>query len=264
VSTLAHYFEEEGVPTAAISLIREHTVKIQPPRALWVPFELGRPLGVPDNPPFQKKVLRALLNLFEEGTGPILADFPEDAPQAGEGPAYLVCPVTFPKPANILNDEELLYETLQQEVAELRMWYDLSIARLGRTMVGTSGLALEVAAKFIGSFLFSDTPTPPLDGIPPLALLRLAIEDLKSFYFEAIIAQPGQQTATSIVLAKWFWSETTAAKILFFLQDRWRESANPTLKDFSRLLLIPRAYQNHSPYGKSSGEKEIGHKISAH
>src|SRR5207237_2836038 len=119
-------------------LIREHTLRIQPPRALWVPFELGRPLGVPDNPDFQKRVLIALLRLFETHSGPILADFLEDAPTVAEGQIHLVCPVTFPKPVVVLDDKELLYETLQQEVAELRMWYDVSVAKLGRTTVGTS------------------------------------------------------------------------------------------------------------------------------
>ena len=47
---LAHFFEEEGLPTTQISLIRLHTEITKPPRALWVSFELGRPLGVPGDP----------------------------------------------------------------------------------------------------------------------------------------------------------------------------------------------------------------------
>jgi hypothetical protein len=247
VSTLAHYLEEGGIPTSAISLIREHTVKIQPPRALWVPFELGRPLGVPGNADFQKRVLLALLRLFEAGNGPVLEDFPEDAPPAPEAQASLACPVTFPKPVVQLDDQELLHQTLQQEVAELRMWYDLGVAKRRRTTVGTSGLEVEAAAKFVGDFIFTDAPAPPLNSVPPLSLLRLAIEDLKSFYFEAMTAQPGQQ-ASSTALAKWFWGETAAAKVLFLLQERWKDSADPALEEFSRLLLIPRAYQGKSPY----------------
>src|SRR4029450_2003444 len=37
--------EPQGPPTAAISLVREHPEVPRPPRALWVTFELGRPLG---------------------------------------------------------------------------------------------------------------------------------------------------------------------------------------------------------------------------
>jgi hypothetical protein len=252
VCTLAHFLEEGGIPTAAISLIREHTLKIQPPRALWVPFELGRPLGVPDNPEFQKQVLHALLKLFDAAKGPVLADFPEDAPPVAGAPETLVCPVAFPKPGVLLDNQELLFQTLQQEVAELRMWYDLGVAKRGRTTFGTSGLEVEAAAKFVGDFIFTDTPKPPVNDVPPLSLLRLAIEDLKSFYFEAMTSQPGQQNATSTTLAKWFWSETAAAKVLFLLQERWKDSANPPLKEFSRLLLIPRAYQGESPYRNGS------------
>jgi len=35
-----------------VSLIREQTAAIRPPRALWVPFMLGRPFGVPNDPAF--------------------------------------------------------------------------------------------------------------------------------------------------------------------------------------------------------------------
>ncbi len=72
---LAHYLEEEGVATTQISLIREHTEIIKPPRALWVPFELGRPLGLPDDPALQTRVLVAALKLLEAERGPVLEDF---------------------------------------------------------------------------------------------------------------------------------------------------------------------------------------------
>ena len=76
--------EEEGLPTTQISLVREHTEKIKPPRALWVPFELGRPLGPPNDAAFQKRVLIAALKLLEASGGPVLEDYPEDAPGGGE------------------------------------------------------------------------------------------------------------------------------------------------------------------------------------
>ena len=74
---LAHYLEEESVATTQISLIREHTEIIRPPRALWVPFELGRPLGRPVNPALQTRVLIAALKLLEAEDGPVLEDFVE-------------------------------------------------------------------------------------------------------------------------------------------------------------------------------------------
>ena len=57
---LGHYFESEGIASTQISLVRVHTENIKPPRALWVPFELGRPFGVPNDSDFQ------LYNLKED------------------------------------------------------------------------------------------------------------------------------------------------------------------------------------------------------
>ena len=59
---LAHYLEDEGVATTQISLIREHSEAMKPPRALWVPFELGRPLGAPSDAAFQRRVQRRAID----------------------------------------------------------------------------------------------------------------------------------------------------------------------------------------------------------
>ena len=64
MGAVAHYLEARGVPTTSISLVRENTVLIRPPRALWVPFPLGRPFGAPHAPDFQRRVLRRALALL--------------------------------------------------------------------------------------------------------------------------------------------------------------------------------------------------------
>ena len=79
-------------------------------------------------------------------------------------------------------------------------------------------------------------------------LLKLAVEDLKAFYFEAVAAQPGQATATGTTLADWFWRETAAGKVFFAPQDLWKNSDDHSLQQFNRLLLVPRAYTADSPY----------------
>ena len=65
MSGLGHILENAGLSTVSISLVREHTERIVPPRALWVPFEFGRPLGVPGDADFQRRVLVAALKLLE-------------------------------------------------------------------------------------------------------------------------------------------------------------------------------------------------------
>ena len=95
VGGLAHYIEEEGVATTQISLIRPHTEAIKPPRALWVPFDLGRPLGVPNDAELQTRVLLSVLRLLEEPSGPVLRDFPEDPPDTAGGDVIWACPVNL-------------------------------------------------------------------------------------------------------------------------------------------------------------------------
>ena len=115
MSALGYYLEQEGIATVSISLIREHTAALDPPRALWVPFMLGRPVGVPNDPKFQRKVVVAALNLLERDYGPLIEDFPEDAPDEdlGAEPEGLNCPISFPRArsegslAERLNDEPI-------------------------------------------------------------------------------------------------------------------------------------------------------------
>jgi hypothetical protein len=120
VGALGHYLEQETIATAGISLIRPHTEAIRPPRALWVPFELGRPLGVPGDPAFQMRVLRALLALLEAPAGPVLRDYPEDAPgsEPAEESAGWACPVSFDRP----DGEETLGAAMQREIRQLQPW----------------------------------------------------------------------------------------------------------------------------------------------
>src|SRR5947209_10902152 len=75
---LARVFEEQGLVTTSISLVREHTEKVKPPRALFVPFPFGHPLGEANDPELQTRVMRAAFALLDESSGPALVDYPED------------------------------------------------------------------------------------------------------------------------------------------------------------------------------------------
>ena len=147
MGALGHYIEREGVPTAQVSLIREQTAAIRPPRALWVPFMLGRPFGAPNAPVFQRRVLRAVLSLFERVSGPVLEDFPENAPATDAPPEGFACPVSFV--AADTRDEDLV-DAMRREMAQLAPWYDLAVRRRGRTTVGISGMTVEDAASHAG------------------------------------------------------------------------------------------------------------------
>ena len=236
MSALGHYLESEGLPTASISLIRLHTEKIRPPRALWVPFELGRPLGVPDDAAFQTRVLRSLLALFSEPQGPVLADYREEAPAAATGDLDgLACPLRFDAPDA---REETLDAAVLREIAELQPWYDLARERRQRTTFGVAGLPIEEVAGVLCGWL-SDAPShATAEDRPPEAMLKLAAEDLKVFYFEAAAGQP--QPLGSRQIADWFWGETAAAKLFVALRERCISDPDPTRQLIGRNLMVPR------------------------
>ncbi|HLL78454.1 MAG TPA: selenoprotein B, partial [Ktedonobacteraceae bacterium] len=71
------FIEHAGVTTVSISLLREITEKTRPPRALFVPFPLGYPLGEPDNPELQTKIIQAAFALLPRNDCPILESFVE-------------------------------------------------------------------------------------------------------------------------------------------------------------------------------------------
>lgn len=224
---------------------------MQPPRALWVPFELGRPLGAPGDAAFQTRVLQAALQLLDAPSGPVLVDFPDDAPTAADAAVPLVCPVSFASPPEDLSDADLLRAALQREIGQLRTWYDLAVTRRGRTTVGASRLTPEELGTFIGAFLNGHAPQNPRSDIPLAALFRFAVEDLKAYYSEALIAQPGYNATDSTTLADWFWRETTAGRVLFAVQEACKQSEVPGMHVVATSFLIPRARSAESPFVKA-------------
>jgi hypothetical protein len=238
VGGLGHYLERKGIATAGISLIRLHTEKIRPPRALWVPFELGRPLGVPDDPAFQARVLQAMLDLFGEPIGPVLIDYPEDAPGSGsEDMEGLACPMRFDAPAA---EDETLEMAVLREISELQPWYDLARERRQRTTVGVTGLEIEDVACTLTSWLTTSPPSDDVNGQSPAAMLKLAVEDLKAFYLEAAAGQPQGDAIGSKQLADWFWEETSAAKLFLALRARLIPVDDPALRLLGHNSVVPR------------------------
>lgn len=66
VGLIQSVIERTGVPTVSISLLREVTERVNPPRALFVDFPLGYPLGAPGDATLQTEIIRAALDLLAE------------------------------------------------------------------------------------------------------------------------------------------------------------------------------------------------------
>lgn len=67
--------EREGITTVSISLLREVAEQLKPPRALFVPFPMGFPLGESKNAELQHQVIAAALRLLERNDVPALENF---------------------------------------------------------------------------------------------------------------------------------------------------------------------------------------------
>lgn len=215
MSGLAHYFEDEGLASVIVALVREHVVKMRPPRALWVPFELGRPFATPHDRQFQGRVLRAALALLDRPAPvPLLVDFDEEAPLAG-GDASWQCPAR-------LQDSDVL-----AEVASLAPAWQRARERSGRTTVGIGGLAPAAAAEYILRY-HDDAPMPNPRGMAPVARARFAADDIKAFYLEAALADGGHPSPRQ--LQDWFWRETLAGALIREFQERARRSRDNNLK----------------------------------
>jgi hypothetical protein len=239
VGALSQYIEERGLPTIGISLLRPHTESMKPPRALWVPFEFGRPLGPPNNAPFQRKILLAALNLLEAPGGPLLEDFPEDAPESPNKNTAPVPPADFSRNFMSSMEEVQMPEALRSEIAAMRPWYDTAVAKRKRTTVGVSGIALDTMADFIYSFVKGEHPENPRKDLPIIYSLKFAIEDLKAYYFEAITSQAGQEELSSKALENWFWDETIAGKVIFDIKKILQTDPDKLTSLFGSHFIVP-------------------------
>jgi hypothetical protein len=241
VGALAHYLETRGIPTTQISLIREHTQKIQPPRALWVPFALGRPLGLPGDPGFQRQVVLAALALLEVQKGPVLSDFPHDVPEktdtSQDSLEQLACPVSFAGPVPHETETEKLLAAFRQEMAEFRSWYDIGLEKRGYSAViyFPPQAALQVFVDFL-----SGTPLTLEENLSSPALaLRFAAQDLKAIYFESVMFRPDMVLSDDAAFTRWFWQKTAAGAVLKAVKEKCSASDDNALKMTGDMLLVP-------------------------
>lgn len=219
MGALGHFLERQGIPTTGISLVREHTEIVRPPRALWVTFELGRPLGIPDDADFQRRVTKAALGLLARTDGPLIADYPEHIDEPADFTGW-ACPISL-APASV--------ESLTAEIDRLATWYDRAVEASGRTTVGVSGLDMPAAGALV---------TQALDGaLPPAQTLKEALDDLRAYYLEAASAFPDPGTAAT--RKKWFWEETRLAKAMLALQPKLAASDDQQHKILANLTMIP-------------------------
>ncbi len=207
-----------------------------------MPFELGRPFGVPNDAAFQRRVLIAALELLDRESGPVLVDYREDVPAdavslSEDDITGMVCPIDLPKIPDENAPKSELGRALMAEIDSLAPWYDLAVRTRGRTTVGPSGLELKVAAKFFADFLEDQDTPAPRDDLVKGRVLKLAYEDIKAYYGEAITAQPG--FGTSLKVEHWMFNETVFGRALWTLRRICRESDDEYYQYLGRNSIVP-------------------------
>jgi hypothetical protein len=77
VGLIQSVIEKAGIPTTSVSLLREVSERVNPPRALFVDAPFGYPLGVENNVEIQTRITMAALELLKDAVPPaIMRDFP--------------------------------------------------------------------------------------------------------------------------------------------------------------------------------------------
>jgi len=77
VGLVQREIEKAGIPTVGVSIVREYTEKVQPPRTVYVKWPFGHPLGEPGNIRQQRVViLEAFRVLFSATTPGEIVDLP--------------------------------------------------------------------------------------------------------------------------------------------------------------------------------------------
>lgn len=262
--------ERAGVATVSISLVKEFTKVVRPPRALWVPFPFGRPLGAPKNAAIQRRVMLAAFALLEKKAGPVLEDFvladDERAFDAANQTMGRACGLKGCSLDSILAAGEASSAQSEPPVIER---YDGDLAQVNteilgleyahrqyrknngdRTQVGSSGVTPEtvsLAAAAVHAFVMEESPTVPAGSDKPMSAalsVRLAIDDLKAYYMESKSELSAGLTLDAADANDWFWLETRAGRLIIAARDRIVETTDRS-KDPNWILarsIVPRGY----------------------
>jgi hypothetical protein len=226
VCVLARVFEEAGLTTLTIAMVREHAEKVKAPRVLFVPFPFGYALGKPNDPQLQHRVIGAAIDLLQREQGPVLEDFPEE-----EAPEALV------QASGVQQMAAEAERDPADEVTTLRAFYERWLEdHSGRTTVGLCGIPQRRwrgVVRFLESYSRgedADIRERPAH-VPVPQFIRYCVDDLKAFYYEARMSQRANVSESE--LHRWFWGETAMAQLIRAVAQRMNASDDPALKYFA-------------------------------
>lgn len=190
--------------------------------------------------------------MLETASEPTIEDYPVEAPDEA-GPGQWACPVNF-----ATEPDETTGARLQSEIDRLRPWSAETRQRRGRTLFGASGAKSDqvddVAAALSTIAATGDVLAAPESDVEwafamPLLIRHLA-DDLRTFYHEAIAAQPGATAPNHDALNDWIFGGTALGETLLSIADHLGEVDGSRMALLVRGLLIPEGhYQGGSAFG---------------
>lgn len=229
MSAIAHWLEEAGISTVVIGLIKLHLEKTKPPRALWVPFELGRPLGAPSNPELQQEVLQQALQLVETADKPVIEDFETDDPR-------------FKTDSKWHPPELTDHDSVASECTELKPYYQRQCVDKSRTSVGVAKVPITELAELFDEVYATETFKDIREDISARLMFRLAIDDLKAYYIESALAD--RSSPSSEQLNNWIWNDTLLGKQMRELRHRFMASEDEKICDLGTKFIVPHAWRD--------------------
>ena len=201
MGTLASVLEQAGFATVALSSIRGQIETTSPPRALHCNFPLGRPLGKPNEPEFQRDVLIEAFLLLEKPTGPVLVDYPISIEDDADAPLSCMVPPSDTSDRNPAASVALGLLPAWRRTQE----------KYGRSTVGKVITAEQVPDMLDLFARITDGESWDEVGFPGDPTKIAA--DIKNFYEEAAISlndsPPSARSAES-----WFVTETLGGETI--------------------------------------------------
>ena len=225
-SALARVLETYGLCTVLLALVREFVEKVRPPRAVFVPFPFGAPVGMPGDREQQLTVLRTALNTFDAPSGPVLVDFEAELPPGSAAAPTVASAIERGQPSAV---------DAATETSMMRHYYERWLAEHGnKTAVGLSGIPAVRFRGVIRSFeAFVDNPDGDIwkrpESVSRPEFIRYCADDLKAMYLEGrIMMKPGE---TPEQANRWLWGETALGRLLVDVKDRMERSGDEGMRN---------------------------------
>ena len=197
--------------TVAIGSIRGQIYGTAPPRGLFCDFPLGRPLGVPGDAMFQRRVIERAFGMLEL-TEPGVEDY-EVVIEDGDSQ-----PLACPLPARMDPDAHPAID----EAKGLRPAYERAIAKYGNRAGAVRLLDADAIPAAIESFIRVAEGHPwKQAGIPGIPA-RVS-QDIRGYY-EMAAMEIADHTPAAWAGYRWFRGQTKTGEVIRKARDAMRES----------------------------------------